>query len=191
MSKSGFRLVSTISLINALARTGALFSIVPLIGRERLLLDASQIGFGLAFGSVVGLLLTYPAGAVVDRYGRKTIIVPTTVLTGISMLLFGIAPTFSWFIVACLVWGGASAASGAAPAAYAADIAPPGMTATAMGMFRMLSDIGYVLGPIMLGWLADAYGMQAPLWTAAGLLIGVGILFALYAPETYRRGVAS
>jgi MFS family permease len=65
------------------------------------------------------------------------------------------------------------------------------MTATAMGMFRMLSDIGYVLGPIMLGWLADAYGMQTPLWTAAGLLIGVGILFALYAPETYRRGVAS
>ena len=36
---------------------------------------------------------------------------------------------------------------GAAPAAYAADSAPPGMNAAAIGAFRMTGDAGYVIGP--------------------------------------------
>jgi len=35
------------------------------------------------------------------------------------------------------VWSLATGVSGAAPAAYAADVAPPGMTAAAMSTFRM------------------------------------------------------
>lgn len=186
MDSTPFKLVSTISLMGAVARTGALFSIIPLIGSDRLLLSASQIGFGLALGSILGLLVTYPAGMLVDRYGRKPIIVPATILTGASMLLFSVAPGYAWFLFACLTWGGATAASGAAPAAYAADSAPAGMNATAMSTFRMLSDIGYVLGPIALGLLADGYGPDLPLWLAATGLIAVAILFARYAPETRR-----
>ena len=66
MRQVGFRLVSAISFMHALARTGALFSIVPVIGRDRLGLTATQIGFGLALGSVLGLLVTYPAGVLVE-----------------------------------------------------------------------------------------------------------------------------
>ena len=183
----GFRLVSAISLINAVARTGALFSIVPLIARDRLLLSPSQIGFGFALGSIMGLLVTYPAGSLVDRYGRKTVIVPATVVTGASMLAFSVAPTYAWFLFACVVWGAATAASAAAPAAYAADAAPPGMNAIAMSAFRMPSDAGYVLGPILLGLLADAQGLDAPLWIAAILLIVAAGAFGRYAPETHRN----
>jgi hypothetical protein len=36
------------------------------------------------------------------------------------------------------------------PRAYAADNAPPGMNAAAMSLYRALSDLGYVVGPIGL-----------------------------------------
>ena len=185
----GFLLVCMIGLINAVARTGALFSVVPVLARDRLALSATEIGFGFALGSIIGLAITYPAGALVDRYGRKTVIVPATLLTGVSMLAFSFAPAYAWFLLATAIWGGASAASAAAPAAYAADSAPLGMNAAAMSGYRMLSDVGYVLGPILLGLLADWQGLDAPLWVAAVVLIVMASLFARFAPETHRRGV--
>lgn len=181
----GFLLVCLIGLVNAAARTGALFSIVPVLASERLALTASEIGFGFALGSIIGLAVTYPSGALVDRFGRKTVIVPATVLTGFSMLAFGIAPSYFWFLVATGIWGGASAASGAAPAAYAADSTPAGMNAAAMSGYRMLSDLGYVLGPILLGLLADLRGLDAPMWIAAAALVVAAAMFAMFAPETY------
>ena len=183
----GFRLVCLIGLVGALARTGGLFSIVPILGRERLSLSATEIGFGFALGSIVGLLVTYPAGFMADRFGRKAVIVPATVLIGVSMLAFSLAPDYAWFLVACLIWGGAITASGAAPAAYAADAAPEGMNAAAMGSYRMLSDLGYVVGPILLGWLGDTGGLDLPLWTAAAGLFLMAALFALFASETAGR----
>ena len=184
---AGFLLVCLISLTGAAARTGALFSIVPVIARDRLGLDPSDIGFGLALGSVIGLAVTYPAGALVDRYGRKAVIVPTTLLTSLSMLCFSFAPAYAWFLLACAIWGGASAASAAAPSAYAADSAPPGLNAAAMSSYRTISDVGYVVGPILLGWLGDAQGLDAPLWTAAAALLITTMLFAIIAPETHRN----
>ena len=181
----GFLLVCMIGLVNAAARTGALFSIVPVLARDRLALTASEIGFGFALGSIIGLAITYPAGALVDHYGRKAVIVPATVLTGFSMLAFSIAPSYFWFLFATGLWGGASAASGAAPAAYAADSARDGMNAAAMGGYRMLSDLGYVLGPILLGVLADMQGLDAPMWIAATALVVTAVLFGMIAPETH------
>lgn len=133
--------------------------------------------------------MTYPAGALVDRYGRKVVIVPATFLTGGSFLLFCVAPGYPWFLAACVAWGVASATAGAAPAAYAADSAPPGMNAAAMSTFRMLADFGYVVGPIALGVITDLYGAAAGLVIAATLLMGVGACFALLAPETHPRHI--
>jgi len=182
----GFLLVSLIAFVNAVARTGALFNIIPILARDRLALDPDRIGFGLALASVVGLALAYPAGVLVDRYGRKIIIVPATVLSGISLLLFLMAPTYAWFLVACAAWSVAMGISGAAPAAYAADTAPAGMSASALGTYRMLSDLGYVVGPIALGLTADLTGANAALAATAVMLTAVALLFARLAPETYR-----
>jgi MFS family permease len=182
----GFMLVSLVGFMNAVVRTGALFNVVPVLARDRLALGADRIGFGLALSSVVGLVLAYPAGVLVDRYGRKSVIVPATVAAGLSMVVFLAAPSYAWFLAACVVWSVAVGVSGAAPAAYAADVAPSGMNAAAMSTYRMLSDLGYVVGPIALGVATDLFGADAALATAAALMCVVAALFARFAPETYR-----
>src|SRR5215470_13407622 len=183
----GFILVSLIAFVHAVARTGALFNIIPILARDRLTLDADRIGFGLALASVVGLLLAYPAGVLVDRYGRKIVIVPATILSGLSLLLFLAAPSYAWFLAGCVAWSVAMGISGAAPAAYAADTAPGGMNAAAMSTYRMLADLGYVIGPIALGLAADLAGASAALGGTAVLLVAVAILFGRLAPETHAR----
>ena len=182
----GFMLACFVSLANAAARTGGLFSIVPLLGSARLGLGVTEIGFALAVGTVIGLLAAYPGGMLVDYFGRKAVIAPSTVISGASMLLFCLAPSYAWFMVASIVWGVASSIGGAAPSVYAADSAPPGMNATTLSVFRMAGDIGYVAGPMILGALTDGMGATVSLSVAAGLMVIAGVSFALFAPETYR-----
>ncbi len=172
--------------MNALVRTGGLFTIIPILGSVRLQLSVSEIGAALALGSVTGLLAAYPAGMLVDHFGRKSVIVPATVISGASMLLFCVAPDYFWFAAACVAWGIASSIGSAAPAAYAADSAPAGMNAAAMSTFRMVGDSGYVIGPIALGFMADVRGPVETLILAAGLLVLSGLLFLKFAPESYR-----
>jgi MFS transporter, DHA1 family, multidrug resistance protein len=183
---TGFVLVALVSFMNAVARTGALFNVIPVLARDRLALSTDRIGVGLALSSLVGLVLAYPAGVLVDRWGRKVVIVPATIVAGVSLVLFLTASSYAWFLVACVTWSIAVGVSGAAPAAYAADVAPPGMNAAAMSTFRMLADFGYVLGPIALGVVTDAVGANAALGGTAACLVVVGLLFWRLAPETYR-----
>ena len=141
-------------------------------------------------GSVCGLVAAYPAGWLSDRFGRKAVIVPATVITGASLLLFCVAPTFAGSSPpqSCGAWR--SSVGGAAPATYAANSAPLGMNATAMSAYRMTADAGYVIGPLVLGLIADLYGPVISLLSAAFLLLLVGALFALLAPETHPRRAA-
>jgi len=173
--------------MNAVVRTGGLFIIVPMLATAWLGLSVGAIGFALMLGSICGLIAAYPAGWFADRFGRKLVIVPATVMTGASMFLFYLAPNYAWFIAASIVWGVASSVGGAAPAAYAADHAPAGMNATAMSTFRMTADAGYVIGPLALGLIADAYGPGRSLVVAALLIVLVGAAFAVLAPETLRH----
>ena len=131
----------------------------------------------------------YPAGMAVDRWGRKSVIVPFTIITGASFLLFAFADTFLLFATANALWGIASGIGGSAPAAYAADSAPPGMNASAMSLFRMLGDIGYVVGPILMGIIVDIHGANTALFLATFILFSIGIAFARFAPESYKPGV--
>jgi MFS family permease len=185
---TGFMLVSLVSFMNAVARTGGLFNVIPVLAHDRLAINADRIGLGLAVASLVGLVVIYPSGVLVDRYGRKSVIVPATFLAGVSLLLFLLAPSYTWFLAGCVAWSLASGVGGAAPAAYAADVAPPGMNAAAMSAFRMLADLGYVVGPIALGLSTDLLGANATLGGTAVLLAVTALLFARFAPESHQRG---
>ena len=55
-----------------------------------------------------------------------------------------------------------------------------------MSRYRMLGDVGYFIGPIMLGIIADLLTGEMALLVTAVLLIGIGFLFAKNAPETYQ-----
>src|SRR5256714_7437245 len=89
--------------------------------------------------------------------------VPATIGAGLAAGLFSLVPDFAWFLVACGLWGFALGITSDAPGAYAADTAPPGMNAAVMSTYRMLSDAGYVLGPILLGIIATTAGAPVAL----------------------------
>lgn len=183
LSHRGFLLVSLISLMNAVVRTGGLFALIPLLATATLGLSVAQIGFAMMVSGICGLVAAYPAGWLADQIGRKAVIVPSTVMTGMSMVLFCYAPSYAWFMAASVVWSVSTSISSSAPAAYAADSAPPGMNASAMSAYRMTADAGYVVGAPALGLLADLTTTTIAIMSASAVLVFIGALFALTAPE--------
>jgi DHA1 family multidrug resistance protein-like MFS transporter len=180
----GFLLISIVSFVAFFVRTGGLFNVIPIVAEDEMGLGPDAIGLGLGMISIVGLVLAYPSGMLVDRFGRKAVIVPAACLTGAACIVYAVAPNFAWFLVASAVWSTASGIGGAAPAAYAADTAPADMTASALGTYRMISDFGYVVGPLVLGIVADVGSPDSALVVCALMLFISGFMFARFAPET-------
>jgi MFS family permease len=188
-SRVGFVLISLVSFAQFFSRTGAIFAVMPVLGTVKLGLRPDQIGTGLSLVSLLNLGMVYLSGVLADRFGRKTVIVPANLLTGISMATLALAPDYGWFVAGLALWGISGGVAGAVPAAYAADMAPSGMNAATMSSFRMVSEFGYVIGPLLLGWIADLSGGEAALHTTAGIFAATSALFALFAPETRKRGL--
>lgn len=184
-ANTGFALVSVVSFTTFFARTGGVFNIIPVLAKDRIQLHPDQIGFGLSFISVAAVVLAYPSGVLVDTFGRKSVIVPSTLLAGVAMALFAFAPTYGWYLAASAVWAIGLGVGSGAPGAYAADSAPTGMNAAAMSTYRTFADFGYVVGPLLLGVLADTVGSLTALLGTAGLLLASSLLFTRFAPETY------
>jgi MFS-type transporter involved in bile tolerance (Atg22 family) len=58
-----------------------------------------------------------------------------------------------------------------------------------MGLYRTFGDIGFIIGPIALGFIAETSGMTTALHINVVLLVGIGIVLAFIAKETSgRRG---
>ncbi|MGI9478932.1 MAG: MFS transporter [Hyphomicrobiaceae bacterium] len=186
VSQTGYMLVCWIAFVNAFVRTGALFSIVPLLAVASYGMSTGAVGLAMVLGSFAGLVAAYPAGALSDRFGRKVIIVPSMLATGVTMGLFCFAPTALWFGAAFVLWGIASSVGGAAPAAYAGDSAPRGMNAAALSTYRMTGDAGYVLGPLALGLIVDLFDTTVALAVSMMMCVVIGLAFAIWAPESHK-----
>ena len=189
--RPAFPLVSFVTFVQFMARTGAIFTVVPIMAQSRMGLDPLQIGVALTVGNLINLMVTPVAGILVDRFGRRMVIVPGTLLSGVAFAAFVMVGSYPMFLAVCLLWGFSGGIGGSAPGAYAADLAPPGANGVTMGIYRTLADAGYVVGPALLGFLADAAGANAALYTIGGLFLVAGVLFALFAPETRQRPVVA
>jgi multidrug resistance protein len=85
-----FILIGAISFAQFWGRTGALFTVVPLMGKDRLGLSASAVGVALSVVNLLNIATLYHAGSLSDRFGRKWVIVPATLISGLSLTTFAV-----------------------------------------------------------------------------------------------------
>ena len=178
-----FLLVVFVTFSIFFTRTGSRMTIVPLLGADRLALGPKEIGLALAITALINLLVLYPSGSLADRFGRKRVIVPSTILMALSLISFALSGSFWLYIVSAILLGIGSGSAGSAPAAYASDLAPPGSYGITMGLYRTIGDVGWMVGAVLMGWLADLGGYTTALSFNALLLILSGMLFGLRAEE--------
>ena len=190
-----FLLVSIFTLAVFFTRTGSRQTLLPLLAVEEVGMSATQLGLLFTTMTTINLLLVLPAGALTDRFGRKAVILPGALLSLVGLSLFAWAGNLWVFFGAAMVLGCGTGVIGPAPAAFAGDLAPPGRTGVTMGLYRTFGDVGLVTGPVLLGWIADAFGgrfanisgMGVAMEFNALLLAATALLLVLAARETAGR----
>ncbi len=184
----GFILISLVSFSIFFTRTGSRQTVIALMGSERLGLSTGALGGIFAMMALLNLMAIGPSGAWADRFGRKRVIVPSLCIMVVALGLFAMTGGLWLFLVAAVLQGIGTGLGGPAPAAYAADVIPSEARGVGMGLFRTYSDIGFVAGPLLLGWIVDATGSFGwALWLNAALLAACALLFGLFARETVPR----
>ena len=63
------------------------------------------------------------------------------------------------------------------------DVAHPSWRASAVGVYRLWRDLGYAVGAIIAGVVADAFGIPAALWFIALLTFASGVIVLLRMQE--------
>ncbi len=190
LSDPNFVLICFVSFGIFLSRAGARMTIMPLLAYERLGMTESQLGLTFTGMAILNLVMVPVAGILADRYGRKVAIVPSTLLAGLAHVLIALSPNTVLFLLSAGLIGIATGIGGPAPAAYVADIAPPGSRGLTMGLFRTFSDLAMVGGPVALGWIAEISDYAWALYADAAVVLAGAVLFALFARETLRRPAA-
>ena len=148
---------------------------------------------GLSLREIALLASIYPAtwgimqlwtGALSDRIGRKWLIAGGMALQGFALVMMthvhGVA---DWLVTGVLLGVGTAMVYPTLLAAIG-DVAHPWWRARAVGIYRLWRDLGYAVGALTAGLLADAFGMGAAI-TAIGVLTAAsGAIVALRMPET-------
>lgn len=179
-----FLLISLLTLALFVTRAGGQMTLLPLYAVDRLGLSEGRIGLAFTAIAAINFAALYGAGALADRFGRKAVIVPSGLLTAASIVVFPATGGWWSFLAASFLLGLTTGLAGPAPAAYAADVAPAGAVGPAMGLFRTVSDVGLVVGPVGVGWIADQAGFGWAFAANAALLALITLAFALLARET-------
>ncbi|MGC1496366.1 MAG: TCR/Tet family MFS transporter [Sulfitobacter sp.] len=124
-------------------------------------------------------------GGLSDRYGRRPVLLLALVVMAADYVLMSIAHTI-WLLMLGRIIGGITAATHATASAYMADISKPEDRAANFGLIGAGFGIGFVLGPLMGGVLAE-YGTRAPFWAATVLAMGNAILGWFVLKETVKK----
>ncbi|MEW6475620.1 MAG: MFS transporter [Actinomycetota bacterium] len=133
----------------------------------------------------VGQLFT---GAWSDRVGRKPLITAGMVLQGLALALMAATTGFGPWAVGAVLIGAGTALVYPTLIAAVGDRAHPAWRATAVGVYRLWRDTGYVVGALLGGVVADAFDLRAAVWVVAALSIASGLLVATRMTETRTDG---
>jgi MFS family permease len=180
--------------------------------RDRNLFAASQAGLvnnlndGMSWGIFplyfaanglgverIGLLkAVYPAvwgvcqvatGSLSDRWGRKGLIVAGMWVQAGALLLTALTRDFGWWLAASLLLGLGTAMVYPSLIAAVSDASHPSWRARSLSVYRFWRDLGYAIGALSAGLIADFFGFASAIGSIAVLTFASGTLVALLMRE--------
>ena len=171
---------SQAGLVNNL-NDGVAWGLFPLLFASR----------GLTVADVGALAAVYPAvwsisqigtGALSDRWGRKWPIAGGMAVQAVGIWLIagaGVARPYGAWLAGSVLLGFGTALVYPSLLAAIGDRAQPGWRASAVGVYRLWRDLGYAIGAVVAGFLADVFGVPVAIAVVGLVTLASGIIVAV------------
>jgi MFS family permease len=157
------------------------------------LLPLFYAAHGLSIAEIGVLAAAYPAvwglaqigtGALSDRIGRKGLIVGGMLLQAAAIGSIAASTTLVPWLLAAAALGLGTAMVYPTLLAAVADVAEPSWRGAAVGVYRLWRDLGFAIGAIVAGVVADAFGIPAAIAAVAVLTAVSGLIVLVRMRET-------
>lgn len=158
--------------------------IIPLYASSALGLDVAAVGTILSISAALDMSLFMPAGYIMDHFGRKWASVPCFLIMGIGMALVPFARDYTGLLMATLVIALGNGLGSGTMMTLGADLAPREATGEFLGLWRLIGDVGGTGGPLVVGSIADLFGLGMAAFTLAGIGAVAATTLALFVRET-------
>ena len=165
-------------------------TVVPLWA-DHIGLDAQTTSLIFGIGAAVDMALFYPAGVVMDRYGRLAVALPSMLVLGGSMMLIPLTNGVVSLAAATLAMSAGNGLGSGIVLTLGADVAPADMPVRFLSQWRVMGDSGNSSGPLLVSALASVWSLAAAVVVAGllGLLAAAGV--ARWVPRYSAFGTAA
>ena len=152
-------------------------------------------GFGLGVERIGVLKAVYPAtwgilqtvtGPLSDRWGRKWLIAAGMWVQAAGLFLTAATHEFVFWLVASLLMGLGTAMVYPSLIAAVSDSAHPSWRARSLSVYRFWRDLGYAIGALAAGIIADAFGFATAIAAVAALTLLSGVVVSVAMNEVKR-----
>ncbi len=143
-----------------------------------------QIGILTAVYPATWGLVQLATGAWSDRVGRKWLIASGMWIQAAGLAVVCTSSSFGGFMVGGVLLGIGTAMVYPTLLAVIGDVAAPSWRSSAVGVYRLWRDLGYVVGALVAGITADALGFAGAIWIVAAFTFVSGTVVALRMTET-------
>ena len=161
---------------------------IPLWG-DNLGLDITETTLVFGISAAVDMLLFYPVGAVMDRFGRKWTIIPSFIFISLSFLLFPLTGSFLPYLLVSMLSGLGNGLGSGALMTLGADLAPREKIGEFLGIWRLIGDFGSILAPFIVATTAQATSLGIAAVTTGGIgLAAAASMFFLFNETLKKKG---
>jgi len=181
--------VSQAGMVNNL-NDGMAWGLFPLVFAAAGM-SLQQIGWLAAIYPAVWGMGQLVTGAWSDRIGRKGLIVAGMWTQAAGIVAVALGSGFWVFVLGAVLLGLGTAMVYPTLLAAIGDVAHPSWRASSVGVYRLWRDMGYAVGALLAGIVADAFGLSAATLTIAALTFASGVVVAVRMRETLRRDAPS
>ncbi|MBF0756358.1 MFS transporter [Micrococcus aloeverae] len=181
-ARRGALLTAGFGVVAVSAARAARNAVIPLWATH-LGLDAATASLVFGLAGAADLLLFYPSGRLMDRFGRRAVAVPCLTLLGAGFLAISLTREPTAFAAAAVLLGIGNGFGAGIVMTLGADHSPPNARAPFLGLWRSMSDAGMLAGPLLLSGVTAAAGLAVGVGSLA-VVCGVGaVVFAAVLPR--------
>jgi MFS family permease len=119
-------------------------------------------------------------GPLSDRWGRKGLIVAGMWVQAVGLFLTALTHQFAWWLVASVLLGIGTAMVYPTLIAAVSDASHPSWRARSLGVYRFWRDLGYAIGALCAGLIADRFGFPAAIHAVAALTFISGVVYGWF-----------
>ena len=174
-------------VIGMMELAGATGGVLTLMAKNELGMNPTVVGNLLTLAGLVAVAVSFPNGLLVDRFGRKPVLIPGLCLFAVFAAMLSTHPGAGLVVLAMVIYGVADGMCQGSTQVFAIDLAPPERRGAFMGIWQLYGNLGGLISPIIVGGIAQAWGFSAAFMAIVALVLSSAVLVTVFGPETRQR----